>query len=660
MSVYSEKYGGFAFDERIDLASIEEEAYSFSSLVAGASAGTKQRGTTVTAHLAKEAKKGMKEMEDILGRLSTGTATREEKSRLKSLNSKLSRLRKDVEKSATRDCDHELESLRKENHEKTRILLKSIKEQQIKGVIRDVCAAERVDLAFVIDCTGSMAPYIESVKANIKHIVRQVARTNGNLQIRLAVVAYRDISDVDRYEVFDFVTCIESFEESVGKLRAFGGNDAPEDMAGGIQKANGLSWNNPTRIAFLIADAPCHGSEFHRLADSYPGGTPGISIVNELRDLLKCHDTNGTMSIHFGSITSHTDAMIERFRTGYGIDLSVRSVKDTTKLKDTVTSSVRRSIFKTMTVTGSHGKVVSFTPPSNINSLIATVKGGGASGMAQLKLFSLVSRIPSTNEWRRCTPLKVGVYINKKIQSLKELQRPIGFGMVQIKKLLRRGSVSKATSKTEHNTMYMRRANNPFAQGEIRIAFYSQLACAVDELDLNKNSMVLKSFKHVGKGIHDKEQYIKQMEVSNIAHFLATQYNTTKKPSHCASVRFLPVCVVEETSSTREHLGERRFCAEPPLPSGNFAKFSSNTGYWAEDLLDETLLCFTRWTHDVTEGYLMVTDLQGVKHGNNYYLTDPVILCKDVIRFGNTNLGEKFMKKCIDATLSHLKENGWA
>lgn len=40
----------------------------------------------------------------------------------------------------------------------------------------------------------------------------------------------------------------------------------------------------------------------------------------------------------------------------------------------------------------------------------------------------------------------------------------------------------------------------------------------------------------------------------------------------------------------------------------------------------------------------------------HYHLTNPVILCKDILHFGNTNIGEKFIKKCIDFTCSHMKE----
>lgn len=59
-----------------------------------------------------------------------------------------------------------------------------------------------------------------------------------------------------------------------------------------------------------------------------------------------------------------------------------------------------------------------------------------------------------------------------------------------------------------------------------------------------------------------------------------------------------------------------------------FTKYSNNTDYWDADVLDESLLRFTKFSHDVTHGYLMITHLKGVKKNNMYYLTDPVILCK--------------------------------
>lgn len=657
MPTTSEDFG-FAFDSA-DLALMDDAASTETPRASGAA---KRSATTET--LAKEAAREMKDMKAILGKLETGTATRDEKARLKSLNAKMSRMKKEIVASATLDSVSELEALRSTSKAKAEELVKALKQKQAQSVIRAVCASEKVDLAFIIDCTSSMGPYIESVKTSIKSIVRQIGRTNGNLRLRLAVVAYRDISDgTQRFEVMDFVSSVEQFEAFVGSLRAIGGADTPEDMAGGIQKANSLSWSHPTRVAFLIADCPCHGSEFHSYKDSYPSGTPGISITSELQALLKRSGPNGTMSVYFGKITSYTDSMLVKLKSGYGIDLEVVSIDDVTKLATTVTSSVRRSIFKTMTLGGLGKKAaVSFAPPTDAHTLMATIAKGGASGMAQLKRFSLVSHAPSTSEWNKCPALLVKVYRNNKVTSMQQLRLPLSFGLLLVKKLTGRPLASKAP-KTEQNTMFMRRATNPFAQGEIRIAFHGRLATNIVELSESKSSMVMKSFKHIGKGIHDREQYLKQMEVSNIAHFLAEEYNkSSEKPSHCAQVTFLPVCVVEEESSTRESLGERRFCVEPPLPSGKFEKYSNNTGYWDEDALDESLLRFSAWTYKATGGYLMITDLQGVKCSskNKYYLTDPVILCKDIIRFGNTNLGEKFLKKCIDATHSYLAERGWS
>ena len=44
---------------------------------------------------------------------------------------------------------------------------------------------------------------------------------------------------------------------------------------------------------------------------------------------------------------------------------------------------------------------------------------------------------------------------------------------------------------------------------------------------------------------------------------------------------------------------------------------------------------------------MMVVDLQGVRSTEGYVLTDPVVLCEDVCRFGSTNLGPRMMRKCI-------------
>ncbi len=45
---------------------------------------------------------------------------------------------------------------------------------------------------------------------------------------------------------------------------------------------------------------------------------------------------------------------------------------------------------------------------------------------------------------------------------------------------------------------------------------------------------------------------------------------------------------------------------------------------------------------------MMVADLQGVLAAEGYVLTDPVILCEDVCRFGSTNMGPDAMRRMLD------------
>ena len=67
-------------------------------------------------------------------------------------------------------------------------------------------------------------------------------------------------------------------------------------------------------------------------------------------------------------------------------------------------------------------------------------------------------------------------------------------------------------------------------------------------------------------------------------------------------------------------------------------------------------IAFSHFTYDVTGGYLLVCDLQGIvttngKGEKTLLLTDPAIHCSKHIRFGKTNLGLKginrFFKKHV-------------
>jgi len=64
--------------------------------------------------------------------------------------------------------------------------------------------------------------------------------------------------------------------------------DTPEDLTGGLAKALTMTWKAITKIAIVVADAPCHGTRFHDLLDDkYPNGTPGHDVENILQEYNK-------------------------------------------------------------------------------------------------------------------------------------------------------------------------------------------------------------------------------------------------------------------------------------------------------------------------------------------------------------------------------------
>jgi len=119
-----------------------------------------------------------------------------------------------------------------------------------------------VEVAFVLDTTGSMAGLIEGAKRKIWSIATTLIDCSPDAEIRMGLVAYRDIGDVYVTKKFDLTTDIQDLYADLLKLRAQGGGDWPESVNEALFVAvTQLSWTpgrNATRIIFLVGDAPPH------------------------------------------------------------------------------------------------------------------------------------------------------------------------------------------------------------------------------------------------------------------------------------------------------------------------------------------------------------------------------------------------------------------
>jgi hypothetical protein len=123
-------------------------------------------------------------------------------------------------------------------------------------------AKPTVEVAFVLDTTGSMGGLIEGAKRKIWSIATAIVDSNPDADIRMGLVAYRDIGDDYVTRTFDLTTDIQDLYARLLELKARGGGDWPESVNEALDVAvNKLRWtegSDARRIVFLVGDAPPH------------------------------------------------------------------------------------------------------------------------------------------------------------------------------------------------------------------------------------------------------------------------------------------------------------------------------------------------------------------------------------------------------------------
>lgn len=122
--------------------------------------------------------------------------------------------------------------------------------------------AKHIEVAFVLDTTGSMVDLIDGAKRKIWSIANSIVDINPNAEIRMALIGYRDIGDdyvVKSYEMSDD---IQDLYGNLMRFQADGGGDGPESVNEALDAAVGdLDWSRSDdvrRIVFLVGDAPPH------------------------------------------------------------------------------------------------------------------------------------------------------------------------------------------------------------------------------------------------------------------------------------------------------------------------------------------------------------------------------------------------------------------
>jgi hypothetical protein len=122
-------------------------------------------------------------------------------------------------------------------------------------------AGNRIEIAFMVDATGSMCDELEYLKTELIDVTGRVKNGNSDISIYTSAVFYRDEGDEYITKISNFTDDIYTTINFINLQNADGGGDFPEAVHTALEKSvNELQWtnNSKTRLLFILLDAPPH------------------------------------------------------------------------------------------------------------------------------------------------------------------------------------------------------------------------------------------------------------------------------------------------------------------------------------------------------------------------------------------------------------------
>jgi hypothetical protein len=134
----------------------------------------------------------------------------------------------------------------------------SVVDLRVAG-LRALPRERSIDVAFVLDSTGSMNEEIAAVKSTIQKVAESLR--GSNVHIRMGLVEFKDRGDPFVTKIYPMSAELGSFARQVAGISASGGGDTPESVNEALHVAvHRLAWNERSlaKLAFLVGDAPPH------------------------------------------------------------------------------------------------------------------------------------------------------------------------------------------------------------------------------------------------------------------------------------------------------------------------------------------------------------------------------------------------------------------
>jgi len=244
-----------------------------------------------------------------------------------------------------------------------------------------VPSSVHIDLALVIDVTGSMSPYAQSTVSTIENLLCGTSSLMSKLstnfpeiefQLRLGCLCFRDIDDgnnkftelvlSDGSHFTSHVSTVLNFVKRVCAAPS-GGFDLAEDIIGAIHHSanwqNGEDWTSDIKFMMLFSDASAHGLLPKTSAplingDNYPTRHPGGLTTNDAVTSLVTRDADLFFCSFNPSATERTEDDLSKYFKRHPDNVAEHSVARIPMMpKEAVESS-------TSSAPSSHGRHIIF------------------------------------------------------------------------------------------------------------------------------------------------------------------------------------------------------------------------------------------------------------------------------------------------------------
>ena len=486
---------------------------------------------------------------------------------------------------------------------------------------------QELDMMFICDCTGSMDPWILAVKNEIKNIIAYIIENNPFVKIQMSFVGYRDIKDDKRFEIKDFTNNFEALEDFISQIKAEGGGDYPEDIAGALNQALKLSWrNNSAKYCLLIADAPCHGKKYREedYEDDYPDGDPyGLTPEFLISDLAKKN-----INLYFIKINNDNDKMNEIFNNSY---IAANTEHSPIIIAELGNSTENLGFIVSVSCEQTLSKVTVDKIP--LENVLSEISKQNKNRLSKTLIDAIISKKKSESE------IKIVREFKQKVDKTRTFDNFIA----SYKKPIDAICHSYIIKKDRHLNMNWK---NPY------ISHYKvETKCIIDDIPFSegceryayflydedvKMKYVAKLRKEFIESKNMLEDYSKELESITVCHHIANEFderivNIVPKDKTNILLNYIH-CYIYEVLSPKP----KYYYVENYIP-GKYIKYNNNAGWIRTNIADQTLVAqaFSHFSYQYTQGYLMIVDLQGV----GGFLTDPQIHCLDEDKFGIGNFG---------------------